>query len=266
MAWRRDSGAKRRCSGATVSFKDHFSRHAAAYAGARPGYPPALFQWLSAQCAGHALAWDAGCGNGQASVALTAHFTKVFASDPSAGQIASALPDPRVQYAVEPAEACRLASASVDLVTVAQAYHWFDQGQFCREVQRVLVPGGVIALWTYAESRVDDAVDALFAQLHDELLASDWPAGREHVITRYRELPFPFAALPVPDLVMSRQWTLAQYLAYLRSWSASERFRVRTGVDPVGLLAAQMETAWGDPQAVRAVIWPLSVRAGRRAD
>lgn len=249
-----------------MAFKDHFSSHAAAYADARPGYPPELFRWLSSQCAGHALAWDAGCGNGQASVALAAHFARVFASDPSAAQIASALPDSRVEYAVEPAEQCRLESASVDLVTVAQAYHWFEHLQFCREVQRVLVSGGVVALWTYAESRVDAAVDAVFAALHDELLADDWPAGREHVISRYRDLPFPFDPVPVPAFSMSRRWTLAQYQAYLRSWSASERYRARTGVDPVALLSAQMETAWGDPQAVREVSWPLSIRAGRRAD
>ena len=248
-----------------MSFKDHFSSHAAAYADARPGYPPALFQWLSAQCTDHALAWDAGCGNGQASVALAGYFAQVFASDPSAAQIASALPDPRVRYAVETAEASQLASGSADLVTVAQAYHWFDHARFCREAQRVLAPGGVIALWTYAESRVDAAVDTVFAHLHDQLLASDWPSGREHVISRYRDLPFPFTELSVPDFVMLRRWTLAQYQAYLRSWSASERYRARTGIDPVDLLAREMETAWGDPQAVREVSWPLSVRAGRRA-
>lgn len=265
MAWRQVSGAKRRCRTANVSFKDHFSSQAAIYADARPGYPGELFECLASHCTDHALAWDAGCGNGQASVALAGHFASVFASDPSAAQIASALPHARVDYAVEPAEHCRLADASVDLVTVAQAYHWFDHAQFCRQAQRVLVPGGVIALWTYAESRVDAAVDAVFAELHEELLAGDWPAGREHVINRYRDLPFPFTALPVPDFTMARSWTLAQYQAYLRSWSASERHRARTGVDPVKLLAAQMETAWGDPQAARDIRWPLSVLVGRRA-
>ena len=53
-----------------MSFKDHFSGHASMYAAARPTYPPALFAWLAAQIPNHARAWDAGCGNGQASAAL----------------------------------------------------------------------------------------------------------------------------------------------------------------------------------------------------
>ena len=246
-----------------MSFKDHFSSHAAGYADARPGYPAELFDWLSAQCAGRTLAWDAGCGNGQASVALAEHFDAVFASDPSAAQLASAMAHARVRYAAEAAEQCSLATGSADLVTVAQAYHWFDHSLFCAQARRVLAPGGVIALWTYAESRVDAAVDAVFDHLHGELLQHDWPSGREHVLNRYRDLPFPFARLQVPAFEMSRRWTLAQYLAYLRSWSASERYRLRTGTDPVAAITAQMETAWGNPQAVRVVSWPLFVLAGR---
>jgi len=246
-----------------MAFSDHFSGHAAAYADARPAYPPALFAWLSAQCRGHARAWDAGCGNGQASVALAAHFDEVFASDPSAAQIASAAAHPRVRYAVEAAEQCRLGDASADLVTVAQAYHWFEHARFCAEARRVLVAGGVIALWSYAESRVDAGVDAVFDELHHQRLAADWPAGREHVLNRYRDLPFPFAPLAAPAFEMRCQWNLLQYLAYLRSWSASQRHRERTGRDAVAEIAQAMAAAWGDPQAARPVHWPLVVLVGR---
>ncbi len=247
-----------------MSFKDHFSSHAARYADARPGYPAELFSWLAGQCPRHGLAWDAGCGNGQASVALAEHFERVFASDPSASQIDNAAPHLRIRYAVEPAEQCSLATASADLVTVAQAYHWFDPARFCNEAARVMARAGVVAVWTYAESRVDARVDAVFDQLHNELLRDDWPAGREHVLDGYRTLPFPFDEIATPGFAMLSRWNLAQYLAYLRSWSASERYRRRTGVDPVALLAPDMQTAWGDPQAVRDIRWPLVVRAGRQ--
>ncbi|MFA6987044.1 MAG: class I SAM-dependent methyltransferase [Arenimonas sp.] len=248
----------------STPFKDHFSGHASAYADARPGYPPQLFAWLSAQCRSHAQAWDAGCGNGQASVALAAHFAAVHASDPSAAQIASATAHPRVRYAVEPAEHCSLASDSADLVTVAQAYHWFDHARFCAEASRVLKPGGVIALWSYAESRVSVEVDAVFDELHDRRLEADWPAGREHVINRYRDLPFPFAPLAAPAFEMRCRWELSQYLDYLRSWSASQRYLERTGRDAVAEIAPAMSAAWGDPQAARVVQWPLTLLAGRR--
>ena len=249
---------------ADKSFQDHFSAHAAAYADARPHYPAALFAWLAAQTPQPTLAWDAGCGNGQASVALAAHFQAVFASDPSAAQIASASAHTRVRYAVEAAEQCSLADASASLVTVAQAYHWFDHARFCAQAQRVLAPEGVCAVWSYAESRVSAAVDAVFDELHFGVLGEDWPAGREHVLNRYRELPFPFAPIAVPAFEMHCDWNLFQYLAYLRSWSASQRYLGRTGRDAVAAITPAMTRAWGEPQAARPVRWPLTVLAGRR--
>ncbi len=127
------------------NFKDHFSGHAADYASARPHYSTELFDWLAQQCDARLLAWDAGCGNGQAACALAMHFEQVYASDPSAAQIAAAAPASNIRYAVEPAEACGLRDASVDLVTVAQAMHWFDVPRFQVEARRVLRSGGVFA-------------------------------------------------------------------------------------------------------------------------
>src|SRR5687768_5001801 len=112
-----------------MGFKDHFSGHAAAYAQARPTYPPALFDWLAAACPRRDLAWDAGGGNGQASLALADRFAHVHASDPSTTQIDAAPTHPRIAWRVEPAEACSLGDGTADLVTVAQAYHWFDHAR-----------------------------------------------------------------------------------------------------------------------------------------
>jgi SAM-dependent methyltransferase len=244
-------------------FRDHFSGHATDYRRARPTYPPELFEWLASLCAGHGLAWDAGCGNGQASIALAAHFERVHATDPSPEQIASAEPHPRIVFRVEPAEACSLADASADLVTVAQAMHWFDAPRFQAEARRVLRPGGIVAVWTYAESRVDAAVDAVFDHLHDVALDDYWPAGREHVISRYRGLPFAFERIAAPDFAMRCDWTLAQYLDYLRSWSASQRCLRETGRDAVAEIAGPMQAAWGDPEQPRRVTWPLTLLAGK---
>lgn len=247
-----------------MNFKDHFSGHAADYANARPGYSPALFEWLAAQCSEHHLAWDAGCGNGQASRALADRFDAVYASDPSAAQVDNAPAHPRIRYRAESAEQCSLGDGSADLVTVAQAYHWFDHARFCQQVRRVLKPEGVIAIWSYAKSQVDAAVDAVFDDLHDRRLEAYWPAGREHVINRYRDLPFPFRPIAAPDFEMRCDWNLPQYLAYLRSWSASQRHLRETGRDAVAEIAPQMRQAWGDPQTVRPVRWPLTILAGYR--
>lgn len=246
-----------------MSFHDHFSGHAAGYAQARPTYPPALFEWLAQQAPARACAWDAGCGNGQAALALAAHFDRVIATEPSAEQIAQAVVHPRVEYRVEAAETPSLEARSVDLVTVAQAMHWFDLERFHAAVQRVLKPAGVIAVWTYGLSHVDADVDAVFRRLYDDVLGPYWPHERRHVENGYAELAFPYAPIAAPAFEMRCDWTLEQYLAYLRTWSATQRYLRARGEDPVSQLAPDFARAWGEPQCARAVHWPLGLRVGR---
>ena len=247
-----------------MDFKDHFSSHAATYAQARPRYPPALFDWIARQCPRRRLAWDAGCGNGQASVALAEYFGEVYATDPSQAQVANAIAHEHVQYAVESAEHCSLGNTTANLVTVAQAYHWFDHERFCAEARRVLAPDGVVALWSYAESRVSVEVDPVVDELHHRTLGTDWPPERQHVLDRYRDLPFPFRPIPAPAFEMHADWNLHQYLAYLSSWSAAQRYLKRTGADPVAAIVDDMRAAWGDADRERRIEWPLLLLVGRR--
>ena len=247
-----------------MAFQDHFSGHAEDYAAARPTYPRELFQWLADECRHHDLVWDVGCGNGQASLALTHWFSRVHGSDPSPEQIAAAPANPRITWRVEAAEHCTLRSGTVDLVTAAQSFHWFNQARFCAEAARVLRPGGLVAVWCYGQSRVDLAVDAVFHELYETRLGAYWPPERRHVENGYRALPFPFEVITdAPHFSMECTWTLDQYLAYLRTWSASQRCLSETGRDAAGELAPDFARAWGDPTTARTVRWPLSLRAGR---
>ena len=248
---------------ADKGFADHFSGHAADYAQARPTYPDALFAWLAAQCPRHEAAWDAGCGNGQASVALGARFAVVHATDPSAAQVAAAAPHPHVRYAVEAAEACSLPDASMDLVTVAQALHWFDQAAFHAQVARVLRPDGLFAAWTYERSTVNPVVDAVFAKVYVDELDAWWPPERRHVAAGYATLPFPYEPVAAPTMSLHCDWNLAQYLAYLHSWSACQRRLKAEGFDAVAAYADRFAAAWGDPETVRTVTWPFTIKAGR---
>ncbi|MEO8673013.1 MAG: class I SAM-dependent methyltransferase [Tahibacter sp.] len=245
-----------------MSFKDHFSGHAAVYRDARPHYDPAMFTWLAAQAPGHALAWDVGCGSGQASVALAAHFSTVIATDPSAEQIANAEACSNVEYRVEPAEQASLADASVDLISVAQALHWFDLARFHAEAHRVLRPAGVIAVWTYADCHIDPAADALKKRLYEDVLHDYWPPERRLVETGYAELPFPFVPIAAPPFGLMAHWNLAQFLAYLRSWSATQRYIKANGTDPVTVLEADFAAAWGDANTQREIRWDLALRVG----
>lgn len=248
-----------------MGFKDHFSGHAAAYARARPRYPAAWFAWLATLVPSHELAWDAGCGNGQAAVALASHFDRVYATDPSATQIANAEPHPRVRYAVERAEDCSAADRSVALVSVAQALHWFEHEAFYAQVRRVLMRGGVIASCGYDLMEISPAVDAVVRRLDAGIVRAYWPLERRHVDAHYADLPFPFEPVAVAGFEMRQDWTLAQVLAYLRTWSAVQRHAAATGADALDAVADELAVAWGDPARVRAVRWPLFARVGRVA-
>jgi SAM-dependent methyltransferase len=245
-------------------FSDHFAPVAASYADFRPTYPAALFAWLATLVPRHELAWDCAAGSGQASLDLATHFALVVATDASQAQLDAAPPHPRIEYRVAPAEASGLPDAAVDLVTVAQALHWFDLAGFYAEVRRVLQPGGVLAVWTYGVLTVEGAaVDALVQHFYHDTVGPYWPAERRHVETGYRSLPFPFREIAAPPFAMAARWTLPQLLGYFRSWSATGRFIAATGQDPVAALAERLAPLWGDPQQPRTVTWPLSLRVGR---
>lgn len=245
-------------------FNDHFGRVAEQYADFRPHYPAALFDWLASQCTTHECVWDCGAGSGQASIPLADYFSTVHATDASASQIAQAESHPRIHYRVASAEDNGLASHSVDLVSVAQALHWFDLARFYAEARRVLKPGGVIAAWSYGMIRVEGAeVDAAIQYFYRHTIGPYWPPERRHVENGYRDLDFPFQLIDPPPLSMRVHWTLDQLLGYLRSWSASARYLSATGKDPALSLAAELLSAWGDPEHRRQIEWPLSIRAGR---
>lgn len=244
-------------------FHDHFSGHAADYAASRPTYPPELFAFLASVAPARTLVWDCGTGNGQAAVVLAEHFDKVFATDASAEQIRNAERHAKVEYVVAPAEACPLPDASADLVTVAQALHWFDFDNFYAEVRRVLKPGGVIAAWGYAFHRVNPAVDAVLVRLEREFVGPYWPPERKYPEAHYSTIPFPFAELPAPAFGMSVTWTLPAALAYLNTWSATRRFAQANGFNPVARLTPKFAAAWGDPAEPRSVSWDLFLKLGR---
>jgi SAM-dependent methyltransferase len=243
--------------------KDHFSGHADRYEEYRPTYPDALFAYLASLCSRHDLAWDCATGNGQAATALAAYFRNVVASDASQKQIDQAYACERVQYVVAPADASSLTDSSVDLVTVAQALHWFQLPRFYAEVARVARPDGVVAVWCYQLHVITPEIDAIVRHLYADIVGADWPPERRLVEEGYTTLDFPFAAVAAPPFHMTHSWDLDHLLGYLDSWSASQRYRIRVGHDPLDLINEDLAAAWGDPHENRTVTWPLHVRVGR---
>jgi SAM-dependent methyltransferase len=245
-----------------MSFKDHFSRQSAAYSRYRPAYPERLIEHVAAQAPGRGVAVDCATGNGQAAVALATHFDAVLALDGSASQLSRASPHPRVHYAAALAERLPLRDGSVELVAAAQAAHWFDFERFHAECRRVLVPGGVVAVWTYEKFRVNDAVDAVIDDFYVNVVGGDWPPERHYVEQGYRTLPFPWRELPAPAFVLETDWELGQVMGYLATWSSVQRYKERTGADPLPALEPRLAALWPRSVALR-LRWPIHLRIGR---
>ena len=244
------------------SFPDYFSSVAAQYAANRPQYPEELFAWLASLVAQHELALDVGTGNGQAATRLAEHFSQVIATDPSAEQLANAVQNERVSYRIAKAEESGLQDQSADLITAATAAHWFDHMAFHAEVDRVLKPGGVLAVWNYSWAVVTPKVDAVVDRFRT-FVQPYWPAGREHIDTGYRTLPFPYLDLSgVPEFACRMQWTADRFLGYIGTWSAVQAARRVLPDDPINALAPELREAWGEN--VREVRSPIAMRVGRK--
>jgi SAM-dependent methyltransferase len=175
----------------------------------------------------------------------------------------AALAHPRVEYRRAPAEASGLPGASVGLVVAAQAAHWFDWPRFLAEVERVAVPGALVALVSYGDLVVDGPAGAEVHRYNHEIAGPYWPAGRRHVENGYRDLVMPWPAVEAPPVEMTAEWTRDEVIGYASSWSATARLVEREGSGPFDAFRVALEAAWPDGER-RLVRWPLTVRLARR--
>lgn len=243
-----------------------FGAVAREYANFRPGYPPELFAWLARVSPSHEAVWDCGCGSGQASVALAEHFSVVHATDVVPEQIAAAKAHPRVRYSVAPAEHSGLPDGSMDLVTVAQALHWFDVSAFYAEAARVGRRGALLAVWNYPRPQFGDVeLDRRFFTFYSDVVGPYWPPERRHIESGYRTLPFPFEEIPAPEFGTELSWNLEQVAGYVSSWSATARYRKALGKDPVPLLRASLGEVWPARDSSVAIRMPIGLRVGKLA-
>jgi ubiquinone/menaquinone biosynthesis C-methylase UbiE len=241
-----------------------FSQSSDRYAKHRPQYPAELFEYLSGISPGHESAWDCATGNGQAAVSLAEYFARVEATDISAEQIEHGMAHPRVQYSVSPAEQTPFEDDSFDLITVATAVHWFDPEKFHREVERVLKPGGVLAVWTYSYFEIEPAIDKVIRDGLLHPIHPYWAEGNLQVLNGYRDLRLPLIEFSTPKFTMKVEWKLTQLLAYMQTWSAVKRYIADRGIDPIEVLEKHLGPVWEEAGAIREVKMPLYLRACRK--
>ena len=246
-----------------MRFKDHFSDRAALYAAYRPLYPESLFEFVAGLTHQHRVALDCGTGNGQAAIGLVPHFDRVIATDPSAEQLRNATRHERIEYRVASADSSGLPAQSLDLVTAAQALHWFDAKAFFAEAKRVLVKDGAIAVWGYGDPILDtEPLNKTLHAFNRGLLEPYWFPERKLLLDGYKGIPFPFDEVTVPRLELEMRWNLADLAGYLRTWSSTARYAAEHGIDPVIAVESSLAASWGDSGAPRLIRWPLHLRAG----
>lgn len=243
--------------------KDLFSKQAAIYARYRPVYPRALYDHLAALAAHHSAAWDCATGNGQAALELAGYFDKVFATDISEKQLQQATPHEKITYFIAPADASGIPDNSVDLITVAQAYHWFDFEAFHREAVRVAKPGALIAIWGYSLIQSEHTpLNTLIHNFYRQKTGPYWDAERKYVDEHYTTVPFPYQELPSSSFRIEVQWTKEDLAGYLNTWSSVQHFIKANGYNPVDAFAETVKSVW--PEAdIRAFYFPLFVRVGK---
>lgn len=237
---------------ASKSFK------AAGYLSARPQYPPAVYKYVHdyfsehhAGKTGETTLVDVGSGPGEATFPQIEYYDHIVGLEPSepmreaAKAAAAKIPggDKVVFHAGGDADLDRVVEpASVDIVTSAEAAHWFTYPDFIERVHRVLKPGGTVAIWAYADNILVGYPKASEIHFHynydDSTMGPYWEQpGRNKLRDMYSHISFPddkftdvkrfvyLAKETTPQetdtpFLLERHLTLNQFMDYVRTYSA----------------------------------------------
>lgn len=243
--------------------KDLFSKQADLYARYRPTYPKELYEYIFSFVKEKNTVWDCATGNGQAAVVLSEYFKKVIATDISAAQIEKATPKNNIEYLVCPAESTPLKENSIDLVTVAQAYHWINWGEFRKEVMRVCKPGAIIAIWVYfrnmpGDKKIDDAI----LNFYENVTKPYWDDARKYVEELYQTVEFDYESLPAKQFETTLNWQREDMIGYISSWSAIQKFIKENGHSPVPIIEEKIKKLWPEDE-LKKVTFPIYLKLGR---
>jgi SAM-dependent methyltransferase len=240
--------------------KDLFSQHSKEYATFRPTYPNELYDFILSHVKNFDAAWDCATGNGQAANDLAKRFQKVVATDLSKKQIQKATPNDKIQYSVCKAEQTPFADNSFDLITVAQAIHWFDFDLFYKEVKRVGKPDSLFAVWGYSLLSVSPFIDRLINDFYVNVVGSYWDKERKFIDEHYQTIPFPFEEIPSPKFEINVTWTIEELIGYINTWSAVQKFIQSNGFNPVDDWINSIRPNWKNEK--QTIKFPLFLRLG----
>jgi SAM-dependent methyltransferase len=241
--------------------KDLFSSHADQYAAFRPDYPNELYEFIFRHVTSFSSAWDCATGNGQAAKVLSEKFESVQATDISEKQMANGFQASNITYSVSPAEKTNFQNQTFDLITVAQAAHWFKLDLFYQEVKRVAKPGGILAIWGYGLLRVNPAFDEQVKDLYKNVVGPYWDPERRLIDESYATIPFPFQEIPCPGFSFTKQWNMTHLAGYLNTWSATQKYIAARQSNPVDKFIEASAQFFGE--GIQEIQFPLFLRLGR---
>jgi len=242
--------------------KDNFSKQAVNYAKYRPNYPDSLYQEILKTVDRFDKAWDVGTGNGQVAQTLSLYFKEVFATDISEKQIQQAVKKVNIQYTIAPAEHTLFPNDHFNLITVAQAIHWFKFDDFYSEVKRVAKPDATIAVWGYGLLNISKEIDAYIEAFYSKTIGPYWDSERKLIDDAYTTIPFPFEIIPTPSFEMEYQWNLSDLEGYLNTWSSVQHYISQNGTNPVPVLINKLAALWREEE-LKKVTFPIFLKLGK---
>lgn len=237
--------------------KDNFSKQADLYAKYRPQYPNELYQFIYAKCLAFDCAWDVATGNGQAALELASKFSRVEATDISSNQIENAKSKSNIHYSLQNANDSNFEKESFNLITVAQALHWFNFEKFFNEVNRTLKKGGVFAAWCYGLNSVDSSIDQSTLHFYENIVGPFWDKERKHIENKYDSIPFPWKMTDV-QFNYGIDFLVDEYLGYLSTWSSVQHYISKNNLNPITLIENEIREKWGNKP--RPVNFPIHLK------
>jgi SAM-dependent methyltransferase len=240
--------------------KDLFSSNADQYAAFRPDYPHELYDFIFKHVKSFSTAWDCATGNGQAAKSLAQRFHRVLATDISEKQMANGFQASNIFYSVASAEKSNFPDHTFDLITVAQAAHWFKLDLFFEEAKRVAKPGCVLALWGYGLLQVNPVFDLQLRDFYRTVVGPYWDPERKLIDASYATIPFPFQEISCPQFSFKVQWNIAHVEGYLNTWSATQKYIASNNSNPVTKFISASAAAFGE--GVQEIQFPLFMRLG----
>lgn len=243
--------------------KDLFSSESVLYRQARPTYPNEVIAEILKYVPNTQFAWDCGAGSGQFTQLIAPYFEQVVATDLSVQQLQQAPYFDNVSYQVQSAEKTVFADQSFDLITVAQAIHWFNFDAFYQEVKRTLKKDGVLAVIGYGTPHVKQIeLQNELSALYHHTLSGYWDMERRYIDEEYKTIPFPFEVVADQQFTMQFNWTKSQFISYLNTWSAIKHYREQNQAKRQSdLLSSFMQGIHEDEQIV--VEFPIFLKVGK---